>query len=61
MVKGRNSGNTKAFFPCRRKRMLRALNHCQDITVRGFTNLKLSLLPFEEVNIGNNHLSTNSE
>ena len=61
MVKGRKSGNTKAPSPCRQNRMLRALNHCQDITVCGSTKLKLSLLPFEELNMGNNHLSTNSE
>ena len=41
--------------------MLRALNHCQDITVRASTKLKSSLLPFEELNMDNHDLSTNSE
>ena len=61
MVKGRKRGNTKPPSPRRRNRMLRALNHRQDITVRGSTKLKSSLLPFEELNMGNDHLSTNSE
>ena len=61
MVYKRNSGNTKAPFPCRKNRMLRDLNHCQDITVRKSTKLKSSLLPFEELNMGNNHLSSNVE
>ena len=41
--------------------MFRSLNHCQDITVRGYTKLKLSLLPFEELNMDNDDLATNSE
>ena len=41
--------------------MLRSLNHRQDITVRKNTKLKSSLLPFEELNMGNGDLSTNSE
>ena len=61
MNKERNSGNTKASSPLRQNWILRALNHCQDITVRGSTKLKSSFLPFEELNMGNNHLSTNSE
>ena len=61
MVKGRKSGNTKAPSPCRQNRMLCSLNHCQDITVHGYTKLKLSLLPFKELNMGNDDLSTNSE
>ena len=32
MVKGRNRNNNKPPSPCRQNRMLRALNHCQDIT-----------------------------
>ena len=61
MVNGRKSSNTKAPSPCRHNRVLHSLNHRQDITVRGSTKLKSSLLPFEEFNMGNNHLSTNSE
>ena len=45
MVKGRKSGNTKASSPCRQNRMLCSLNHCKDITVRGYTQLKSFLLP----------------
>ena len=61
IVKGRNRGNTKPPSPRRRNRMLRALNHCQDIIVRASKRLKSSLLPFEELNIDINHLSMNSE
>ena len=61
MVKGRKSGSIKAPSPCRRNRMLHSLNQCQDITVCGYTKLKWSLFPFEELNTGNNDLSTNSE
>ena len=59
MVKGRKSGNTKAPSPCRRNRMFCALNHRQDITLCGSTKLNSSLLPFDELNMENNHLSTN--
>ena len=41
--------------------MLRSLNYCQDITVHENTKLKSSLLPFDELNMGNGDLSTNSE
>ena len=61
MVKGRKRGNTKPPSPRRRNRMLCSLKHCQDITVRKNTKLKASLLPYEEINIGIDHLSTNSE
>ena len=61
MVKGKKRGNTKAPSPCRRNWMLRSLNHCQYITVRGCTKMKLSLLHFKELNMSNNDLSTNSE
>ena len=60
MVKGRKSGINKALSPRRRVWMLHAINHCQDITLLGSTKLKSSLLPFKELNMGNNHLSTNS-
>ena len=39
--------------------MLRVLNLCQNVTLRGSTKLK-SLLPFDKSNIGNDHLSTDS-
>ena len=61
MVKGRKSSNTKAPSPRRQNWMLHALNHRQDITVRASTKLKSSLLPFKELNMDNNDLSTNSE
>ena len=61
IVKGRKSSNTKAPSPCRRNWMLCSLNHCQDITVCGYIKLKLSLLPFEELNMDNDDLSMNSE
>ena len=61
MVKGKKSGNTKAPSPHRQNQMLCSLNHHQDITVRGYTKLKLSLLPFEELSMGNNNLLTDSE
>ena len=60
MVKGRKSSNTKAPSPCRRNWMLRALNLRQDVILRGSTNMKPSLLPFDELDIGNNRLWTNS-
>ena len=40
--------------------MLRALNLGQDANLCGSTRLKPSLLPFDELNIGNNHLLTDS-
>ena len=61
MIKGRKSSNTKASSPCRQNWMLCSLNHHQDVTVCGYTKLKLFLLHFEELNIGNDDLSTNSE
>ena len=61
MVKGRKSGNTKALSPCKRNWILCSLNHCQDIKVRENKKLESSLLPFEELNMGNSDLSTNSE
>ena len=61
MVKGRKRGNTKAPSPCRQKLMLRSLNYCQEIKVRQTTKLKSSLFPFEELNMRNGDLSTNSE
>ena len=60
MVKGRKSGNTKDPSPRKRNQMLCSLNYHQDITVRGYTKLKSSLLPFEELNMGNDNLSMNS-
>ena len=41
--------------------MLCSLNHCQDITVRRYKKLKSSLLPLDELNMGNDDLSMNSE
>ena len=61
MVKGRKSGNAKYSPPGKQNRMLCSLNHCQDITVQKDTKLKSSLLPFEELNMGNGDLSTNLE
>ena len=60
MVKRRKSGNTKASSHCRRNRMLCALNLCQDATLCGSTKLKPSLLPFDKLDKGINHLSTDS-
>ena len=61
MVKGRERGNTKAPSLCRQNWMLCSLNYRQDITVRENTKLKSFLLPFEELKIYNDDLSTNSE
>ena len=61
MVKGRKSGNTKAPSPCKQNRMLRSLNHRQDITVCKNTKLKSSFLSFKELNMSKGDLSTNSE
>ena len=61
MVKGRKSGNTKAPSPRKQNQMLRSLNRCQDITGCENTTLKSSILPFEELNMGNGDLSTNLE
>ena len=60
MVKDRKIGNTKAPFPRRQNWMLCVLNHHEDIIPCGSTKLKSSLLPFDEINMGNDHLSTNS-
>ena len=61
IVKGRKRGNTKHSSPCRQSRMLCSLNHCQDNTARENTNLKSSLLPFEELIMDNADLSMKSE
>ena len=61
MVKERKRVNIKAPSPCRRNWMLCYINHHQDITVHENTKLKLLLLPFEELNMCNSDLSTNSE
>ena len=61
MVKERETSITKTPSPHKRNWMLRSLNHRQDIIVRENTKLKSSLLPFEELNMGNGDLSTNSE
>ena len=60
MIKRKESGNTKDPSPRRRNWMLRALNLCQDATLCGSTKMKPSLLHFDELVIGKNHLSTNS-
>ena len=57
MVKGRKIGNTKAPSPCRRNQILSAINLCQDVIFCGSTKLR-SFLPFDKLDIGNNHLST---
>ena len=44
----------------RRNWMLRALNLRQDATLCGSTKLKPSLMPFDTLDIGNDHLSTDS-
>ena len=61
MVKERKRGNSKDPSRCRQNRMICSLNHCQDITVRKNTKSKSSLWPFEELNMCNSDLSTNSE
>ena len=40
--------------------MLCSLNHRQDIRVRENTKLKSPLLPFDKLDIGNDHLLTDS-
>ena len=61
IVQGRKRGNYKAPSPCRQNWMLCSLNHYQDTTERENTKSKSSLLPFEELNMGNGDLSTKSE
>ena len=61
IFKQRKKGNIKALSHCKWNRILRFLNHCQDITVHKNTKLKSSLLPFEELYMGSSDLSTNSE
>ena len=58
-VKGRKG--YKAPSPCRQNLMLRATIRCQDDIICRSTRSKSSLLHFNELNINNNHLSTNSE
>ena len=60
-VKGRKRATTKPPFARRQNRMLCSLNYRHDITARENTNLKSSLLPFEELIINNGGLSTKSE
>ena len=60
MVKGRKSNNTKAPSPCRQNWVLCVPNLCQNVTLHGSTKLKPYLLPFEELDIGNDHLSIDS-
>ena len=57
-IKGRKSGNTKTPFPHRQIWMLCAVNLRQDATLGGSTKLKPSLLPFNKLNIGIDHLLT---
>ena len=61
MVKGKKRGNTKLPSPRRQNWMLHSLNHRQDVTPYENTNLKSSLLPFEELVIDKGDLSTKSE
>ena len=61
MVKRRKKGDTKAPSPCRQNWILCSLNYFQDITVCGNTKLKSSFLPFEELKMGDNDLSTKLE
>ena len=60
IVEGRKGGHFKTPSPPRQNWMLCSLNHCQDITVRENTKLKSPLLPFDDLNMGNGDLSTNS-
>ena len=57
-VKGRKGYTSPS--PCRQTRMLRANICCQDDIIRRSTRFKPSLLHFNEFDMNNNHLSTNS-
>ena len=58
-VKGRKGYITPS--PCRQSRKLRATICCQGDIIRRSTRFKLSLLHFNDLDINDNHLSTNSE
>ena len=60
-VKGRQSYKNKAPSPCRWNRILCAIICCQDAIIQRSTRFKLSLLHFNELDIDNNHVLTNSE
>ena len=60
-VKGRKSYKYKAPSPCRPNWMLCAIIRCQDAVICRSTKFKSVLLHFNEINIDNNYLSTNSE
>ena len=58
-VKGRKEYTSPS--PCRQTWMLRATIRCQDDIICRSTRFKSPLLHFNELDINNNHLSTNSE
>ena len=53
MVKRRKNGKTKLPSPCRRIRMICAINLCQDATLCESTRMKPSFLPFDAANLCN--------
>ena len=60
-VKGRKSYKNKTPSPGRRNRMLRAIIRRQDAIIHRSTRFKSFLLHFNELDMDNNHLVTNSE
>ena len=60
-VKGRKNGKTKILSPCRRNRMLRAINLCQDATLCDSTKMKPPFLFFDEPSLCNDYILRDSE
>ena len=60
MIKERERGNTKTPSPCRQNRMFCALNLRQDANLCESTKLKPYILPFGKLDIGIDHLLTDS-
>ena len=60
-VKGRNKGKTKIPSSCRQKRMIRAINLCQDATCHESTKMKPPFLPYNEPDLCNNYILKDPE
>ena len=54
-IKGRNKGKTDLPSPCRRNRMIRAINCCQDVTCQ-ITKVKPPFLPNGEPDLCNDYI-----
>ena len=60
-VKGRKNGKAKTPFPCQRNRMLHAIKHRHNTSLRNYTRIIPPFLPFDEPNLCNDYIFIDPE